>query len=224
MAFLSNMRSFLTILPAILLNTQNMKNLNTIPFSWTSTLLFLCLCMSSISSHAQTTRHVPATYSTIAAAISAASSGDIIQIANGLYTESGLLIDKSLTFRGGGKATTVIQGAAGPAAAPDRIFSVAKGIVIHFEKMTIRNGYARSGTNGIASAGGGAFYIDESEFHFREVCFIGNQSLASGNLQGGALYVEANTIGSSSTIDLCDFIENKVGTANDGGPDGELSM
>ena len=94
----------------------------------------------------QTTRNVPTgTYPNIASAVAAAVDGDIIQIAGGMtVTESGILVNKNLTFRGGGQNSTIVQGHASPNMAPTRIFQITTGKTVRFEKMTIRHGYART--------------------------------------------------------------------------------
>jgi nitrous oxidase accessory protein NosD len=74
-------------------------------------LLLIAASCLAVSLSAQTVRNVPGTYATIAAAISASANGDIIEIAAGTYTESGLTVNKSLTFRGAGQTSTIIQAA-----------------------------------------------------------------------------------------------------------------
>ncbi len=54
------------------------------------------------------TLNVPGTYATIAAAIAAASSGDIIDIAAGTYAEN-VTVDKSVEIKGAGQGATIIH-------------------------------------------------------------------------------------------------------------------
>src|SRR5688572_25438732 len=91
-------------------------------------------------------------YTTIAAALTAASNGDIIHVnVNGSHTENGILINKSITIKGNGKSTTFIQAAASRLTAADRVFNIPRTqagttlddpLTVVFQDFTIRNGYA----------------------------------------------------------------------------------
>ena len=76
--------------------------------------LLITVLLGASTVFSQTTINVPGDYATIQAAITAASDGDIIQIAPGTYTEA-LTVGKTLTFIGSGPAslpTTIITSTA----------------------------------------------------------------------------------------------------------------
>jgi hypothetical protein len=79
------------------------KKLKLINFSFKKELMFLMVCwLTSLSVNAQTTHTVCASgcdYTTIQAAINAASAGDIIQVAAGSYEEQ-VIVDKPLSLLG----------------------------------------------------------------------------------------------------------------------------
>ena len=58
----------------------------------------------------------------IQSAVNAASPGDMIHIAAGIYTEPGIAVAQSLAFRGASASTTIVQAAASQAAATNRVF------------------------------------------------------------------------------------------------------
>jgi len=114
------------------------------------------------------TINVPADYATIQAAINAAASGDTIQVAAGTYNEQ-LLIQKSLTIIGAGKATTTIGSPATPHAGTvvqgantwDYIvaaYPAAGTISVRIEGFTI-NGNGRNKTAGTFAIAG-VFFRD----------------------------------------------------------------
>lgn len=94
--------------------------------------------------------NVPATYSTITAAIAAAEAYDIIQIAAGTYTEAGITVNKTLTFKGEAANTTIVQAAASYNTASDRVFYLnTNGITARFYDLTIRYGKTTDNGGGI---------------------------------------------------------------------------
>ncbi len=97
-------------------------------------------------------------YSTIQAAIDAATSGDVISVSNGTYNER-LVITKSLTLQGANEATTIIDGST--------FTSAGRGILINngvtnvtIQNLTVQNFIGSDGnTHGGIYAIGGNNYL-----------------------------------------------------------------
>ncbi len=132
-----------------------MKNLRPI-LKLSSLAIAMLLCMASLT--AQTTHIVdddigvdngPSPFATITAAIAAATDGDIIDITGGadnIHTEQGITVDKSLTIRGQGQSTTIVQAHPTEGMATDRVFSINQGLLtVAFEDFTVRHGVSGSG-------------------------------------------------------------------------------
>ena len=164
-------------------------------------LLILCatlavgLIISSIASAA--TLNVPGTYLTIKGAVSAASSGDVIVVAAGTYTdEYGIVIDKNLTIQGAGMASTIVRGASIRGAAPDRIFKINSGVTATITGMTIKYGKAKDGANGDSAVSG--------------ECGPGTANGCPGE-DGGGIYNSGNLI-----LENCFITENDSGNGGVG--------
>ena len=86
-------------------------------------------------------------YPSIKAAIAAPTTvdGDTLAIAAGTYTEPGITVTKSLTLQGEDRATTIVQAAASPGTAPDRVFTIPNGVTVTLQALTIRYGHANFG-------------------------------------------------------------------------------
>lgn len=138
---------------------------------------------------------VPLEYPTIADALSAASSGDVIRIAAGTYYESALSIPSSKTIYlvGSDEDETIIDGSS----SGSPIITTSSSSTLILKNLTIQNGYASLGGGVYAE---GRLYVDHVIFR---------QNRASGN--GGALYT-VNT--SYPVIFNSTFEEN---TADQGG-------
>ncbi|UCH83070.1 MAG: right-handed parallel beta-helix repeat-containing protein, partial [Candidatus Latescibacterota bacterium] len=80
------------------------------------------------------TINVPADYSTIQAAIDAATSGDVIIVANGTYAEDLLIDGKNLTIQGGGAGGSVITG---DVTNTQYIVKITNSAVVDFSGFTI---------------------------------------------------------------------------------------
>jgi len=80
-------------------------------------------------------------YTTIQAAVNAASSGDVILVnVNGTITASGISISKNLTIRGLGQNTTIIQANASRGVATSRVMYISSGVTVTLEGFTIQHG------------------------------------------------------------------------------------
>ena len=115
---------------------------------------------------------------TIQFAINSAGAGDVIQIADSIYTET-VVIDKALSLRGQSRASTIVQAAAQRGQAADRVISVADDTSLDISDLTVRHGNSDLNGGGIECIGG--------DLLIERVLFTDNDAdgqgagLASGN-------------------------------------------
>jgi hypothetical protein len=150
-------------------------------------------------------RQVPAEYGTIQAAIDAASSGDVIVLADGTYAGAG---NKDLDYHG--KAITV-RSANGADNCIIDCQNSGRGIYFHsgetalaqIDGITVTHGYVVAGYGG---GGGGAIYCGpDSNPRIANCVFTSNVVYEYENMGGGGgLYSES----SSPTITGCHFLQN----------------
>lgn len=128
-------------------------------------LLFAAVTLCAAQIFSQTTYNVSSagtnsgtSWTTVRAAIAAASSGDIIQIAAGTFTEKNIIwtTPKSLTIKGAGINQTIMQADATTTITQANDCAVFKldglyptGITLNIEDMTIQNGYNNYSGGGI---------------------------------------------------------------------------
>jgi len=198
----------------------------------TITFLLFALCTGVLSAQTVTIQG-GSSYPTIAAAMTAAVSGDVILI-TGTHTEA-VAIDKSITLRGANPATDIIQAAVAPAAtgAGTRVISIgaaaAAALNVTVENLTIRNGNfnANGGginvdkvtglvnlnnlivTNNFTTTNGGAFGIAGSNVNITN-CTVQNNSCT---LDGGAIIAAPNN---GAAIDNVVNIKQSLINANIG--------
>jgi hypothetical protein len=115
------------------------------PWRWLVALLVALSLGLNIETQAATTWTVCASgcdYASIKAAIAAPTTvdGDTLAIGAGIYTEPGISVDKSLTLQGEDAATTIVQAAATPGTAPDRVFTIPSSVTTTLQELTIRYG------------------------------------------------------------------------------------
>ena len=81
-------------------------------------------------------------FSTIQAAIDDAdtTTDAIIEIADPVHTEAGIVVNKAVTIRGLGAADTIVQAHETLEEAPERVFLVEKGTTVILQGLTIRHG------------------------------------------------------------------------------------
>ncbi len=174
--------------------------------------VFLSLIFFNLPLHAQITRYVSISGDdigggnvcadaespcrTISQAVSAAASGDIIQIGQGIYTES-ITIGKSLSLLGSGQGLTIIQTSDVPPGnqreANERVILIEANLEVEIADVTIRHGRAFGGS-------GGGLRVVESSVTLVNVTFTQN----SASFDGGGL---SSTL-SSLTLDNVIFENN----------------
>ena len=122
-------------------------------------------------------------------AISSGDSGDAINIPMGVYTltqGTELLIDKSLTFNGAGRDTTIIEAAASSADATSRVFNITSGNDVAISDVTIKHGKASGGFP--ANTGGGI--LNRGTLSLNN----GNVSSNTATNSGGGIYNLGGTL------------------------------
>ena len=160
--------------------------------------------------------HISPGAGAIQAGVNAASSGDVIVLAGGTYSEHNIIITgKSLTFRpeSGLTASDVIIDGTGTS---PRIFTVTDGSALTIERITIRNGEAVSapitpfssgaaGENGGAILSGGTVTITSSVISGCSAGSGGDAPNDDGGAggSGGAIYTTGPVTVTSSTFTSC---------------------
>lgn len=198
------------------------------------TLIVLCLLVFSVfdtSAMPLTATHTVCpsgcAFNSVQDAINSASSGDIIEISAGTYTES-ISINKDLTINGGGVNQTILQAATSKGMASDRVVTIESGAAVTISGMTIRFGNASG--SGISEYGGGILNqgtLIANNVRIREndaVSRGGGVACVDGNCQftgvsitentssnwGGGMYVEGSTVTFSRSL-LADNSANSNG-------------
>lgn len=173
------------------------------------TLSFLTILLMlfglSTSLEAQTVKIGTTSYNTIADAITAAASGDVIDI-TGIHTETITINDKNLTIQGTDPTKDIIQAAASAGTATNRVITIAGASTINFT-ITIKNLGIRYGK---ASANGGGINIDKNTGLTTLENLIIEQNSTTTN--GGGIGIA----GSSVNINNCTISNNSATTAGGG--------
>jgi hypothetical protein len=167
-------------------------------------------------------------YSRITAAIAAPTTmdGDTLAIAAGVYTEPGITVDKSLTLQGAEAATTIVQAAEAPNTASDRVFTIASGVTVTLQELTIRYGHVPDFLGGGLSNAGtltlihsivrgnkaweGGGFLNLGTATFTNSAVYGNTGAeGSGGLyNAGTLTLTQSTVHGNTTIAYGGGIEN----------------
>jgi len=180
------------------------------------TLLFIAAFFFAAQAFS-TIRLVPGGYSTIQAALTAAVSGDTIQVSSGTYTEKNLTLGaiKSITLKGAGIGQTMVQAFASPNNTPAASCSVfnldgaySSAITITLQDMTIQNGYNSSNGGGIRFTNTGTV---APTLNFKNLKIANNIGIA-----GGGIYISGYA---TTTISGCNITGNTGSsiTAGNGG-------
>ena len=170
-------------------------------------VLIVILALVCVSANAAT-RYVPSQYSTIQAAINACSTGDIVIVADGIYTGDGNrdidFLGKAITVRSQNGPDNCVIDCQGTEAEPHRGFDFHSGETSAsiLEGFTITNGYVlpiyEQGFHW--ERGGGAIRCWQSSPKIKNCVFTKNHAP-----QGVGIYCYE---GSSPTISNCTIIEN----------------
>lgn len=150
-----------------------------------------------------TTRRVPAQYSTISAAMNAASSGDSIIVAAGTYNEKVIYKANGIKLIGEGADVTTINGGGGVT-----ISTSVSGL----DTSTWLYGFKVTGGTGGYDGEGGGLRMWNQQLTVKNCIFTGNTAN-----EGGGLYLER----SSSLIESCliygNTAEQRQSTGGTGG-------
>ncbi len=92
-------------------------------------------------------------FSSLQAAINAATTGDTLTLGAGELTEAGIVVNKNLTIRGAGDDKTIVQAAATAGTASNRVVTVNGGVTATLQNLTVRHG--KSATDYGGEPGGG---------------------------------------------------------------------
>jgi hypothetical protein len=150
------------------------------------------------------------TYTSIKAAIAAPTTvdGDTLAIAAGVYTEPGILVDKSLTLQGEDAATTIVQAAATRATASDRVFTIPNGITVTLQDLTIRYGHVSSYGYGGGLVNDGTLTLTHSTVHGNTAAYggglynAGTLTLTHSTVRGNTAAYEAGGLYNAGTLTL----------------------
>lgn len=168
------------------------------------------------------TRHVPAQYGTIQAAIDAAQFGDVVQVAAGTYHENIFMQNAGVSIIGAGAAVTTIDG--GGAARVIEFFSVSSTTT--FSGFRLTGGAATTGGGGIrcvlaspqvldciiegnTAPDGGGIFLTQSRPQIRNCTIRNNTATGSPSVQprGGGMSLENN---SPALIEDCEILDNEA--------------
>jgi hypothetical protein len=151
------------------------------PAAHASTKLYVNGATGNDSNNCKSPQHA---CKTIGHAISLASSGDTVKVAPSTYTEN-LAIGVSLNILGADARTTVVDGNQSKT-----VFTISKGVVVFFSRLTIENG------NSAGGYGGGI--VNEGTLTISRCTITGNNG--SGGYGGGIVNLGGTLTVSSSTI------------------------
>lgn len=149
---------------------------------------------------------------TISNAVSVAIGGDIVEIADGIYTES-VVIDKSLSLVGVGRLLTIVQASSAapgsPGEATTRVISIPQGsgFDISISEMTIRHGRPRDAGGGLSDYWGGGiarFGNTDGSLVLTNLTIRDNYGVIAGGLFNGNVAAELNNV---------EFISNSAARA-----------
>ncbi|MBK8100943.1 MAG: right-handed parallel beta-helix repeat-containing protein [Planctomycetes bacterium] len=138
---------------------------------------------------AQNTLHVPAQYATVQSALDAAAAGDTVLVAPGTYAGALLFPGRDVVLRGGGAATTILQGVGF-----EPVITCAPGST----RLAVIEGFTIRGGNGFDAGG---IHVDRCSPTIRDNWIVQNRTSARGGGIGvnfGSPRIERNRIAQST--------------------------
>lgn len=156
-----------------------------------------------------TTLSVPSSYPTIAAAITAASNGDTIQVAAGTYTEN-ITINKQLTIQGADKATTTIKSVSSATIPTIQLTDGATGTTI--SNLTVQCRVTTLSTSGLGNSNNndsGIYFYTTNTATNPSISNITLTNLIVQNSSNGIAFNNKNS--NNITISNC-IIQNNEGS------------
>jgi len=141
-------------------------------------------------------------FTTIQAAIDAASAGATIQIGDPTHTEAAITVDKDVTIQGQGAASTIVQAHASVEEATERVFYVPAGVTATMRDVTIRHG------NPISDPDSGGGITNEGTLTLENSIISDNIGNGSGGIVNeGELTLVNCVVRDNAAIERGDYFE-----------------
>ena len=164
-----------------------------------STKFLLATAMVLLAAGAQAvTINVPSDHATLAEALAASNTGDVIELAPGTYRTIGVTVSRGVSIRGLGSdpRSVVLDARSG-----GRIMSIEYlSEPVWIQNLTFRNGFALGESTNLQS--GGALFVNDANVVLQNCRFENNRADA----HGGAV----RAIRSQLRISQCDFVGNSA--------------
>ena len=151
---------------------------------------------------------------------------DTLYFAPGVYTEGGHVLPRSMIWSAPGAEQTILQAAADPEVATNRVLTVPVGTTLLIEGLTIRHGHAPAGLDqelagGAGGAGGGI--LNNGSCFLVECRVVSNRAGQGGSGElggpggdGGGIYSDGDLVLSNSVVAFNESGRGGLGSVNGG--------
>jgi hypothetical protein len=147
-------------------------------------------------------------FTTIQAAIDAAADGDVIEVADPVHTEQGIVVSGNVTIQGRGVDSTIVQAHEAREEASDRVFFVDVGATVVIREMTIRHGNPSE----CPMSGGGI--TNHGTLTLEYVAVVDNNASAGGGINNDG---DLTIIGSTISDNVADGTGGQAGRGRGSG-------